>query len=158
MAERDRDEHRLAGLRETVHCREQLAALLGRYVRVAGRERAGDAVVDVLVEDLEAEALQCSVDGRDLGEDVDAVAVVGDHALDPAHLALDPVQALDQRLLVLGVAPDRLRLGLSHGWLLLGGGWGSGAGAGCWRRRRRPGTPSPRRRAPGLAARRRRTW
>ena len=60
---------------------------------VAGRERAGDAVVHVVVEDPEGEALERGVHGGDLREDVDAVAVVLDHPLDPAHLALDAVQA-----------------------------------------------------------------
>jgi hypothetical protein len=45
----------------------------------------------------------------DLGDDVDAVAIVGEHLLDPAYLPLDPVHALDQRLLVGGVAVGRCR-------------------------------------------------
>ena len=61
-------------------------------------------MVHVLVEDAEGEALERRVHGGDLREDVDAVAVVLDHPLDPAHLALDPVQALDQLFLVLRVA------------------------------------------------------
>ena len=59
---------------------------------------------------LKRERLERGVDGRDLREDVDAVAVVLDHPLDPAHLALDPVQALDERVLVLRVAVARARL------------------------------------------------
>ena len=35
-------------------------------------------------------------------------------ALDPTHLPLDPVQALDQDILVLGVAPGMFRLGGAH--------------------------------------------
>src|SRR5207253_11074648 len=54
------------------------------------------------------------VDGRDLGEDVDAVAVVVDHLLDPAHLPLDPVQTFDHRRLVGVVAVDGLGLGFAH--------------------------------------------
>ena len=72
--------------------------------RIAGRERTGDAVVHVVVEDPEREALERRVHRRDLREDVDAVAVVLDHALDPAHLALDAVQPADERLLVGRVA------------------------------------------------------
>src|SRR5207253_11194842 len=53
-------------------------------------------------------------DGGDLGEDVDAVAVVLDHALDAAHLPLDPMQPLHERLLLAVVAVDRLRLGFAH--------------------------------------------
>src|SRR5262245_42714960 len=74
-----------------------------RVVLVARAERAGDTVAHVLVEDLERERLERGVHGRDLGEDVDAVAVVLDHPLDPPHLALDPVQALDEGILVLAV-------------------------------------------------------
>ena len=51
---------------------------------------------------------------RDLGQDVDAVAILVDHPLDAAHLAFDPVQALDEQILVLrrsrasGVLPESL--------------------------------------------------
>ena len=43
-------------------------------------------------------------DGGDLGDDVDAVGLVGDHPTQPADLALDPRQAPQQRLLVVDVA------------------------------------------------------
>src|SRR5664279_4680264 len=59
-----------------------------------------DAVLNVVFEDLQGDSLERRIDGRKLREDVDAVAVVLDHLLDPAHLALDPVQALDERVLV----------------------------------------------------------
>ena len=55
------------------------------------KERSGDAVLDVLVEDLEAETFEGCRDGADLSEDVDAIAILGDHLLDPAHLAFDAV-------------------------------------------------------------------
>jgi len=58
----------------------------------------------VVVEDLERKALERGVDRLDLREDVDAVAIVFNHSFDPPHLALDTMQALDQRLLVLGIA------------------------------------------------------
>jgi hypothetical protein len=54
---------------------EQLLRFRLRFGRVAGGERAGDAVLDVLVEDLETETLERCGDGGALGEDVDAVAV-----------------------------------------------------------------------------------
>ena len=104
----------LARARETLHGLEQLLGLRRGVRRVAGLERAGDAVADVLVEDLERERLERRVDGGDLGEDVDAVAVVLDHPLDAAHLAFDAVQALDERVLVLRVAVD---VGLGLGGL-----------------------------------------
>ena len=72
--------------------------------RIARGERIGDAVLDVVVEELERDALERGLHGGDLREDVDAVAILLDHPLDPAHLALDPVQPLDERLLVLRVA------------------------------------------------------
>ena len=71
---------------------------------VSGRERVRDAVLDVLVEQLERDALERVRHGGDLREDVDAVALVLDHPLDPADLALDAVQPLDERVLVRDVA------------------------------------------------------
>src|SRR5262245_3428239 len=83
---------------------EQLTRLLLRVGFVPGGESAGHAVVDVVVEDRERERLERGVHRRDRREDVDAVALVLAHPLDPAHLPLDAVQALDQTRLVLGVA------------------------------------------------------
>jgi hypothetical protein len=61
-------------------------------------------VLDVVVEDPEREALERGRDRGDLRQHVHAIAVFLDHALDPAHLALDAVEALDERLLPLVVA------------------------------------------------------
>src|SRR5207249_8290280 len=74
---------------------------------VTGAEGIRDTVVHVVVEDLERKALQCGRHGADLSEDVDAVPILLEHALDPAHLALDPVQSLDQRVLILRVPVHR---------------------------------------------------
>ena len=71
---------------------------------VARGEGVGDAVVHVAVEDPEREALERGVDRGDLRQDVDAVAVVLQHPLDPAYLALDPMEPADERVLVGGVA------------------------------------------------------
>src|SRR5215217_1155313 len=60
-------------------------------------------MVDVVVEHLEREAFEGRLDGSDLREDVDAVAVVLDHPFDAAHLALDPVESLRQHFLVVAV-------------------------------------------------------
>ena len=54
-------------------------------VRRAG---AFDAVLEVFVEQTEGHRLQGRGDGRDLGDDVDAVTIV-DHPLQAARLALD---------------------------------------------------------------------
>jgi hypothetical protein len=61
-----------------LHRFQQLLCLDLRVGLVAGDERAGDTVADVVVEDLEGEALERGVDGADLGQDVDAVAVLLD--------------------------------------------------------------------------------
>jgi hypothetical protein len=47
----------------------------------------------VVVEEPERDLVEGRQDGRDLGEDVDAVAVVVDHARDATHLAFDSSQA-----------------------------------------------------------------
>src|SRR4029453_1589935 len=85
---------------ETSNGGQQVLALLPRDLGVARRERVGDAVPDVVLEQLDRDALQSGRDGGDLREDVDAGALVLDHPLDAANLPLDPVQALDQCLLV----------------------------------------------------------
>src|SRR5262245_26857566 len=71
-------------------------------------------MVHVLVEDLKREALECRRDCGDLRDDVDAVAVILDHPLDPAHLALDAVEPLDVSLLISDVAVGR-GFRLAHG-------------------------------------------
>src|SRR5262249_21123374 len=69
---------------EALHGLEQLLGLrLGRR-RVARPQRVADAVIHVAVEDAQADLLQRRRDGADLVEDVDAVAVLLDHALDSA--------------------------------------------------------------------------
>src|SRR2546427_9061471 len=72
----------------------------------------------MLVEHPERERLERRVHGGDLRQDLDAVAVVLDHPLDTAHLALDAVQALDQRVLVLRVAVDGTLGDVAHGLVL----------------------------------------
>ena len=59
---------------------------------------------DVVVEDLEGEALERGRDGADLREHVDAVAILLHHPLDAAHLSLDAVEAVHELLAVLRVA------------------------------------------------------
>jgi len=49
---------------------------------------------DVILQHLFLDAAKRGADGGDLGDDIDAVAVVLDHAGEPAHLAFDPAQAL----------------------------------------------------------------
>src|SRR5215213_3679358 len=88
---------------KALHRGEQLAAFLRGLLRIARRQRVGDAVVDVFVQELEGEALERGVHGGDLREDVDAVPVVVHHPLDPADLSLDSMQPLRQDRLVVAV-------------------------------------------------------
>jgi hypothetical protein len=53
-----------------------------------------DTVAHVIVEDLFLQSPQRGANRRDLRNDVDAITVVLDHARDPAHLSLDPIQSL----------------------------------------------------------------
>jgi hypothetical protein len=57
-------------------------------------------VTGVIVEQPERDLVERSARGSDLGQHVDAVAVVLDHRLDAPDLTLDPSQPCDQ--LVLG--------------------------------------------------------
>src|SRR5215510_13694302 len=75
-----------------VHQLGDLAALLAL---VAGRDRVLDAVRDVVAQDLLLDPAQRSAHRRELRDHVDAVAVVHDHAGEPAHLALDAAQPLE---------------------------------------------------------------
>ncbi len=52
------------------------------------------AVADVIAHHLELDLFQRRAHGRDLGHDVDAVAILVDHADEAAHLALDPSEPL----------------------------------------------------------------
>ena len=73
-----------------------LAPLLGF---VAGRDRVRHAMCRMIGEDLLLGAAQCGTDRRELGYDVDAIAIVFDHAQQTAHLALDPFKSLYHRSL-----------------------------------------------------------
>ena len=62
------------------------------------------AMARVVVEQPERHLVQRGLDRADLGEHVDAVAVIANHALHPAHLPLDPAQALLELVLRRGVS------------------------------------------------------
>ena len=72
--------------------------------QVAAVTKALQAVSLGLVEEPDGDRLEGLGDGRDLGEHVDAVRVLVDHALQPAHLALDAPEALHVVVLVHRVA------------------------------------------------------
>src|SRR3954453_14973054 len=70
----------------------------------AGHGGGDDARTQVLLEQAERDRLQRLRHRRDLGEDVDAVLLVLDHALQAAGLALDPPEALEVVVLAVDVA------------------------------------------------------
>jgi ATP-dependent DNA helicase RecQ len=70
---------------------------------VAAGHGVGHAMVQVVVEEFDGDALQGACRRRDLGQDVDAVRVGLHHALQAADLALDPAEALQQIVLRRGV-------------------------------------------------------
>src|SRR2546422_1055850 len=90
-------------LRETTDGSQKLFSLLSGLALVARSDGAGHAMFDMVVEDLEGQTFERGRNRPYLGQDFDAVVVFFDHALDPAHLSFDSVQASDHRLLVLGV-------------------------------------------------------
>jgi hypothetical protein len=61
----------------------------------------------MLVEQAQTDPLERLRDRDDLGEDVDAVLVLVDHALQPADLTLDAAQPVPVVVLVHRVAPHR---------------------------------------------------
>src|SRR5262245_47925308 len=100
------------GAQQAFDGRDGLGDLGVALVRVA-LGRLADAVAQVLVEEAEAHALERPGHGRDLGEDVDAVLLLVDHAGDAAHLPLDPGESLAVVVLVHRVAAQRNAPGLS---------------------------------------------
>ena len=95
---------------------------------VAVDDGVADAVADVLVEEADGDGLERLGDGADLGEDVDAVRVLLDHALDAADLALDAVEPLGVVVLVDACSRGGLASGSGLGVI----GSGTAGGAGCW--------------------------
>ena len=78
----------------------QLPNLLGAAARP---DRLGHAVLRVVGEELKRNALERRPGRVDLGEDVDAVPVLLNHLLNPAHLTLDAPKPRLDSLLILGV-------------------------------------------------------
>ncbi len=52
-----------------------------------------EAMPNVAIQEAEPDFVERRSDRIDLGEDVDAIAVLLDHAREAAHLALDPAQS-----------------------------------------------------------------
>lgn len=75
-------------------------------------------MTEVLVEQPESDRLERLGRGGDLGEDVDAVGLVLDHPLQPAHLTFDALEALEIGLLVLVVEVSVIRVAFVPGVLV----------------------------------------
>src|SRR5918993_3569790 len=86
--------------------RDRLGGLADLLVGLAaaGARGVDDAVAHVLLEQAEGDLLQRLRHGGDLREDVDAVLLVLDHALQTAGLALDAAQPLEVVVLAVDVA------------------------------------------------------
>jgi hypothetical protein len=59
-----------------------------------------DAGLDMLAQEFLIERIQCRLDGTDLSQDINAVAVVFDHLSHTPYLALDAVQAGNERFIL----------------------------------------------------------
>src|SRR5690625_632437 len=88
----------------------------------AGAGGIEDAVTEVIVQQTQCDVFECAGQGRDLGEDVDAVDVFFDHAGDPAGLALDPLEPAEVAGLVLDVPVRAAVAGLVLGGVDVRGG------------------------------------
>ena len=64
----------------------------------------GNAVRKVLIKQRQGYCFESSGGGGDLGEDVDAIGVFFNHALQPADLPFDATQALEMDRLDVGIA------------------------------------------------------
>src|SRR5699024_955197 len=70
----------------------------------AGLGGPDDAVLKVVVQEGEGDVLQSGGDGADLGEDVDAVGVLIDHAVDATGLSLDALESGEVAVFVTDVS------------------------------------------------------
>ena len=81
--------------------------------------RMSSTTHDVLCEQFLVERIERRLDGADLREDVDAVAVILDHLADAADLSLDAPQARDEALVFLAVLVAVLVLDATAAGVLL---------------------------------------
>src|SRR4030095_5101255 len=72
---------------------QQLVDLLELLLALAAADGVVDAMLDMVLEHLVLHLLEGGPYGLQLGQDVDAVALLIDHPLNAAHLALDAAQA-----------------------------------------------------------------
>ena len=74
-----------------------LCNLLALIVLVAARDCVLDAMVDLVFQDFFFRSPEGRTDGRNLGDDVDAIAIVFQHFGDSANLTLDAVETPQRR-------------------------------------------------------------
>src|SRR5215468_6613831 len=72
----------------------QLGDLLALVLRVSARNRVLYAMADVVLKQLTLNFTKRGLSRRDLGNDVDAIAVPSDHPRNPPHLAFDSAEPL----------------------------------------------------------------
>jgi len=88
----------MRAIRQLTRCSAEGVNELGNLAPPLGRITADDGVLDtvrdMVTQDFFLDAPQCRADGRDLRDDVDAIAVFLDHAGKTSHLAFDAVQTL----------------------------------------------------------------
>ncbi len=101
----------LATTHEAADGGHQLGRLLVALLRGVGPEHA---VSGVVVEQPERDLVESGLGGADLGQDVDAIAVVLHHALDSADLALDPAQSREELISGGAVSAGRWRHGINN--------------------------------------------
>src|SRR6266540_6536267 len=76
---------------------------LGLRIRPARFDGRGDAMAEMIFEQPQRDRLQCPGHRGYLGKHVDAILILLHHPLQAAYLPLDPAQALQIGVLVLGV-------------------------------------------------------
>jgi hypothetical protein len=74
---------------------EKLSNLLALLALVAGGDGVLDAMLDMVAKDFLLDLVHRSPNGGDLGDHIDAVAILVDHLRDSADLAFDAAQALE---------------------------------------------------------------
>jgi len=78
---------------------DELGNFTPLVLNVSGRDRVFDASLYMVAENFILDLLECRFDSLNLVEDIDAIAVLGDHAGDAADLAFDAAQPRGGRLL-----------------------------------------------------------
>src|SRR5690606_16745773 len=94
--------------RMLVHEVEDLLVRTLRSDRIAGTQRARDAVLQMVPHDELPHTTQRLVNRRDLRQDVRTVTTLRNHALETPNLTLDPTETGERTILQLGSDPGRM--------------------------------------------------